>query len=142
MGDTLLPLIFVSDETHLSNFTWDKSEWAVYMPIANVSSKIWQIPSTHSVGMVTLLPNPINNCNILWKWLDELQQTNREVLNEVLGQELQPLTRILNPNAVSGYYKVLCADGNFRHCNYVLAAWLADYPKYSDLHHLKQHVCF
>jgi len=92
--------------------------------------------------MVTLLPIPIKNCNIPQKRLDKQQQTNREVLNEVLRRLLQPLTFQHNPSAKSGYYNVLCADGNFRHCKLVLAAWLADCPEYSDLHHLERHVCF
>jgi len=64
------------------------------------------------------------------------------VLNEVLRRVLQPLTFQQNPNAESGYDKVLCADGNFRRCKPVLAAWLADCPEYRDLHHLERHVCF
>jgi hypothetical protein len=53
------------------------------MTIGNLSSKIRQVPSTHSVVMVALLPIPINNRNISQKWLDDLRGTNREVLNEV-----------------------------------------------------------
>jgi len=142
VGDTLVPLIFMSDGTHLSNFAGDKKEWPVYMTIGNLSSKIRQTPSTHSVIMVALLPIPIKNRNIPQKRLDEQRQTNREVLNEVLRRPLQPLTFKQNPSAGSGYYNVLCADGNFRHCKPVLAASLADCPEYSDLHHLERHVCF
>jgi len=100
------------------------------------------MPSTHSVVMVALLPILIKNCNMPQKWLDEQRQTNREVLNKVLRRLLQPLTFKHNPSAESGYYNVLCADGNFRHCKPVLAARLADCPEYSDLHHLERHVCF
>jgi hypothetical protein len=64
VGDTLVPLIFMSDGTHLSNFVSDKKEWPVYMTIGNVSSKIRQMPSTHSVVMVALLPIQIKNRNI------------------------------------------------------------------------------
>jgi len=85
---------------------------------------------------------PIKNRNIPQKRLDEPRQINREVLNEVLRQVLQPLTFKLNPSAESGFYNVLCADGNFRRCKPVLAAWLADCPEDSNLHHLKRHVCF
>ena len=97
--------------------------------------------------MVALLPNPIKNRNIPPKRLDEQRldeqrQTNREVLNEVLQRVLQRLTCKHNPSAESGYYHLLCADGNFRRCNPVLAAWFADCPGYSNLHHLEQHVCF
>jgi len=64
------------------------------------------------------------------------------VLNEVQGRLLQPLTFKHNPSAGSGYFNILYADGNFRHCKPVLAAWFADCPGYSDLHHLERHVCF
>jgi hypothetical protein len=132
----------MSDRTHLSNFAGDKKQWPVYMTIGNLSSKILQTPSTHSVVMVHILPILIKNRNIPQKGLDEQRQTNREVLNEVLQRLLQPLTFKQNPSAGSGYYNVLCADGNFRPCKPVLAAWLADCPEYCDLHHLEWHVCF
>jgi len=64
------------------------------------------------------------------------------MLNKVLRQVLQPFTFIYNPNSESGYYNVLCADGNLRRCKPVLVAWLSDCPEYSYLHHLRQHVCF
>jgi len=112
------------------------------MTIGNLTSKIRQTPSTHSVVMVALLPIPIKNRNIPQKWLDEQRQTNRELLNEVFRRLPQLLTFEYNPSAGSGYYKVLCADGYFRHCKPVLAAGLADCPEYSDLHHLERHVCF
>jgi hypothetical protein len=92
--------------------------------------------------MVALLPIPIKNHNILQKRLDGGQQSNREVLNELLRWLLQPLSSYHNPSAESGYYKVLCPDGNFRHCKLVLAAWLADCPEYTNLHHVERHVCF
>jgi prepilin-type processing-associated H-X9-DG protein len=91
--------------------------------------------------MVTHIPIPIKNGNIPQKRLHEQRQTNREVLNEVLQWQLQLLTFKPNPSAGSGYSNILWADGNFRRCNPVLAAWLADCPEYSDLHHLEWHVC-
>jgi hypothetical protein len=126
LGDTLVPLIFMSDGTHLSNFAGDKKEWPVYMTIGNPSSKIRQMALAQTVVMVALLPIPLKNCNISQKQLDAQQQKNREVLNEVLHRVLQPLNFKQNPNAESGYYKVLCAHGNFRRCKPVVAAWLAD----------------
>jgi len=103
LGDTLVPLIFMSNGTHLSNFAGDKKQLPVYMTIGNLSSKIHQMPSTHTVIMVALLPIPINNRNNLQKQRDEQRQTNQEVLNEVLQRVLEPLTFKQNPNAESGY---------------------------------------
>jgi len=92
--------------------------------------------------MVTLPPIPIKNRIIPQMGLDEQQQTNREVLNEVLRRVLQPLTFKQHPSTESGYYNVLCADGNFRRCKLVLSACLADCPEYRELHHLERHVRF
>ena len=132
----------MSDGTHLSNIAGDKTEWPIYMTIGNLSSNIRQMPSTHSVVMVALLQIPIKKRNIPQKRLDEQPQTNQEVLYEVVRRLLQPLTFKLNPSTGSGYYNILCGDGNFRHFKPALAAWLADCPEYSDLHHLERHVCF
>ena len=101
-GDTLVPMIVMSDGTHLSNFAADKKESPVYMTIGNLSSKFHQMPSMHTLVMVALLPIPDNNSNIAQKRLDDRRETNREVLNEVLQWVLQPLTFEQNPNAESG----------------------------------------
>ena len=86
--DTLVPLILMSDGTHLSNFAGDKKEWPVYMTTGNLSWQIRQMPSMHTVVMVALLPIPIKNRNIAQRRLDEQRQTIREVLNEVLRRVL------------------------------------------------------
>jgi len=98
VGDTLVPLIFMSDGTHLSNFAGDKKEWPVYMTIGNLSSKIRQMPSTHTIVMVALLPIPIKNRNIPQKRLDEQRQTNHEVLDKVRQRVFQRLTCEQHPN--------------------------------------------
>jgi len=75
-GDTVVALIFMSDGTHLLNFAGDKKEWPVYMTIGNLSLKIRQMPSMHTIVMVALLPIPIKNRNIPPKRLDEPRQRN------------------------------------------------------------------
>jgi len=142
VGDILVPLIIMSVGTHLSNFAGDKKEWPVYLTSGHLFSKIRQMPSTHTIVMVALLPIPIKNRNIPQKRLYEQRLTNREVLNRVLWPALQPLTFQQDPSAESGYYNILCADGNCRRSKLVSAAWLADCPEYSNLHHLERHVCF
>jgi hypothetical protein len=112
------------------------------MTIGNLSAKIHQMPSTHSIVVVALLPIPIKNRKITQKRLDEQRRTNRNGLNEVLRRVLQPLTFKHNPGAKSWYYHIVCGDGNFRRWKPVLAAWLAQCPEYSDLHHLERHLCF
>jgi len=143
MVDTLVPLFFMSNGTHLSNSAGDKKEWPEHMTIRNLSSTIRQIHSTHSIAMVTFLWIPIINCTNTQMRHNQQRQTNRELLNEALQRTLHHLSLKHNPSAESGYYKVLCQDANFRRCKLVSAwAWLADCPECSDLHHVEQHVCF
>jgi len=97
----------MSNGTHLSNFAGDKKEWPVYMTTGKLSSKIRQMPSTHSVVTVALIPITIKNHHIPLKGLDEQQQTNREVLTKVLRRLLKPLTFKQNPGAGCRYYNVL-----------------------------------
>ena len=77
VGDTLVSSMIMSNGTHLSNFAGNKKEWPVYMTIGDQSSKICQIPSTHSIVIVALLLIPIKDCIIPQKRLDEQRQTNR-----------------------------------------------------------------
>jgi len=132
----------MSDGPHLLKLAGHKKEWPVYLTIDNLYSKIHQMTSTHSVAMVALVPIRIKNDNISHKRLDEQWETTREVLNAVLWLLLQPPTFKHNPSAESGYYNVFCADGNFRRCKPVVAAWLAGCPEDGNLHHLERHVCF
>jgi hypothetical protein len=76
LGDTLVPLTFMSDGTHLSNIAGDKKEWPAYMTIRNLSPKVCQMLLTHSVVMVALLLNAIKNRNFPQKRLDEQRHTN------------------------------------------------------------------
>jgi hypothetical protein len=89
----------MSDGTYLSNFAGYKKEWPVFMTIGNLSSKIRQMPSKHSVVMVALLPIPIKNRKIPLERLDEQRPTPREVLHEVLWRVLPPLIFKRNPSA-------------------------------------------
>jgi len=102
VGDILVPLLFLSDGMHLSNFAGDKKEWTVYMTIGNLSSKLRKMPSTNSVVKVALLPIAIKNRNIPQKRLDERWHTYREVLNKVLRRVLQPFAFRHNPSAERG----------------------------------------
>jgi hypothetical protein len=107
VGDTLVPMIFMSDGTHLSIVTCHKPEWSVYLKVGNLSAKIRQILSMDGTVMVTFQPRPIKNCNSSQKQLDEKRQTKREVLNTVLQCILQPLNIRQNPSTTNRYYNVL-----------------------------------
>jgi hypothetical protein len=126
MGDTLVPLIFMSNGKHLWNIAGDKKAWPVSMKIENLLPEISQTASMRSVKMVPLILIMIKNRNIPQKRLDEQRQTNQEVLNGVLQRVLQALTSKQHPSTQSGYYNVLCVDRNFRCCKQDSSALCAD----------------
>jgi len=142
LWDTLVAWILMADGPHLSNPAGDTKECMVFMTIRILSLEICQMPSTHTVGTVALVPIAINNRNIPQRRLDEQRQPTQEVAQEVLWRVFQPLTFKHNPNPESGYSNFVCADDNFRGCKPILVAWHPDCPEYSDLHHLERHVCF
>jgi len=141
VGDTVVPLICMSNGTHLANFAPNQKQHAVYMTISNLSSKIVQMSSMHSVIIVTLLVIVIKIQNIPQERLAAQWQPIREVLNEVFWRVLQALTIKQNPDTKSGYYNVLSPDGILWRCKPVLVAWLANCPEYCDLHHHNLHMC-
>jgi hypothetical protein len=81
VGDTLVPLIFMSDRTHLSNFAGYWKDWPVYITIGTLTARLRQMPSTHCAVIVALLSIRIKKRNIPQMRLGEQQRTNLEVLN-------------------------------------------------------------
>src|SRR5690348_17207307 len=55
---TMIPLIFMSDTTHLTNYSGGKQVWLIYMTIGNISSEIRQKPSQMTSITIALIPNP------------------------------------------------------------------------------------
>jgi hypothetical protein len=65
----------MSDGTHLWNIVGYIEEWPVHMTSGNLIWKIGQMPSTHTVVMVALLPIPMMNRTIPQNWRAEELQT-------------------------------------------------------------------
>ena len=55
---TVVPLLFTSDKTHLTNFSGDKAAWLVYMLISNISKDLRRQGSKRAWVLVALLPIP------------------------------------------------------------------------------------
>jgi hypothetical protein len=114
LGDTLVPLIVMSDGTHLPNFAGNTKEWPAYMTIGNLSTKIHQMPSAHTIVIVAVLPIPKKNRNIPQMRLNEQRQTHREVLNEVVGYSSLSLSNsIPAPRAGITMFSVQIATSGF-----------------------------
>jgi hypothetical protein len=136
MGDTIVPLIFMSDATHLTNFAGDHKAWPVYMTIGNLSPAVRMRPATQSVLLVGLLPVPLKLRDVPARQLAWQRERNRTVTQGVLRRILEPLSR-----PEGGVFTALCADGHHRQCYATVSAWVADYPEHCDLHNLLHGSC-
>ena len=58
LGGTVILLIFMSDATHLTNYSGGKQVWPIYMTIGNIASEICQKPLQMTSIVITLIPNP------------------------------------------------------------------------------------
>jgi len=54
----VVPIIFLSDATHPTNFSGDKNAWPVYMMIGNLSTIVRMPSSQHAILLIALLPIP------------------------------------------------------------------------------------
>ncbi|KAI0044804.1 hypothetical protein FA95DRAFT_1453203, partial [Auriscalpium vulgare] len=57
-GATIVPLIFSSDKTLLTNFSGDEAAYPLYLTIGNIAKDVRRIPSCHAHMLVGYLPTP------------------------------------------------------------------------------------
>jgi len=136
-GDTVVPMIFLSDGTYLTNFSGDKKAWPVYMTIGNRSTTIKMAPSYHSILLIALLPIPIEMCDVPISQYNAQKEHNRKIKQHVLRHVLGPLM-----DADRHVFYAKCADDYFKHYVALPAAWIADYPEHRDLHNIKDGICY
>jgi hypothetical protein len=125
VGETIVPLIFLSDSTHLTNFAGDKKAWPVYMTIGNIHSTVRMKPTMHSVVKVALLPQPLKARDVPLSQKNKQKKHNRLIQQTVLDYVLQPLS-----NAQDWQFDAFCSDENWRRCHAVLSGWIGDYPEH------------
>jgi hypothetical protein len=130
-------MIFLSDATHLTNFSGDKKAWPVYMTIGNLSAAVRMAPSQHGILLIALLPIPIKMRDVPISIYNNQKEHNRTIQQHVLRHILGPL---MDENRRMFYAR--CADGFFRRCIASPAAWIADYPEHRDLHNVKNGFCY
>ena len=132
----MVPVICVSDQTHLTNFSGDKKAWPVYLTIGNIRSQTRNSPSKMAVILVALLPVPPKFTSKKTKTRGAQQTMNDEILDAVFSFIFEPL------EAATKYGKEMCcSDGRVRQCFPVLAAWIADHAENETLHGLKRMSC-
>ena len=116
----MVPIIGMSDQTHLTNFLGDKKAWPVYITIGNLLSTRRNRPGSMAVLLLALLPVPPKFAQS--SSADKLQrQINADTLQGVLRLIFSPLQDV----ALEGV-SIDCADGKIRRCFPILSAWVAD----------------
>lgn len=132
----MVPLIFASDETFLTNFSGGRTAWPIYMTIGNIHSKIRNSPSNNAWILVALLPVPPTCSADGAPELREYQQIKAENLHHILrnlvGDLSHPRYRGLD---------MRCADSNVRSCYLRPCGWIADYLEYTKLYNLENKGC-
>ena len=135
-GATLVPIIGMSDQTHLTNFSGDKKAWPVYLTVGNIRSKARNCPSKMAIILIALLPVPPKFSSKKTKDRSAQRMTNDEILEGVFSLIFEPL------EAITKFGKeMVCSDGSVRRCFPVLAAWIADHAENEMLHGLKRMGC-
>ncbi|KAF8245713.1 hypothetical protein K440DRAFT_554784, partial [Wilcoxina mikolae CBS 423.85] len=137
VGDRLVPMIFISDGTHLTNFSGDTKAWPIYMRIRNLSAVARMKYTTHNMLFLALLPIPVEMCDVSLNRRNVQREHNRVIAyQESMATMLRPLEELTK----SGI-KVLYADGRTRHAYPRIASFLADYPEQCNITGVKCGWC-
>ena len=107
----VVPVIGLSDQTQLTNFSGDKKAWPVYMTIGNILSRTQNSPTNMPILLLALLPVPPK---LIYESVraDEIQrQMNADALQAVFDLILAPLQEIANDGAVMDCLDGKCAYG-------------------------------
>src|SRR5437588_185159 len=89
-GATIVPIIGMSDQTHLSNFSGDKKAWPVYITLGNLPATRRNAPGSMAVLLLALLPIPPKFSKS--SSADELQrQINADTIQGVFDLIFEPL---------------------------------------------------
>ena len=133
-----MPILFASDETHLTNFSIDKKLWPVYMSIGNIWATVQNSDTIHAWLRIALLPVDLKRVGKISGYSAETQkiqplQTTHEVLTH--------LWKLLSDAQCQTGYEMICADGNVRLCFPKLFCWLADHIENATIHGIASNRC-
>lgn len=135
-GNFVIPIIFGSDETHLTNYSGDKAVWPLYMSIGNIPSTHRNKQTTMSWELVALLPLPPKHAQTTAKKLEEAREAFGRSVQDAIRRILDPLKELYREGV-----QVATAEGTYKRGRPVVGAWLADYVEYLKLFALKLKAC-
>jgi len=130
----VIPIIGMSDQTHLRNLSGNKNAWPVYLTLGNLPTTRPNRPGSFTVLILVLLPVPPK---LTKSAADHLQRgINADTLRGVFELLFEPLQ-----NAVLEGVNIDFADGKVRRCFPKLSTWMADHMENVVLHGIKSNVC-
>ena len=131
----MVPIIGMSDETKLTNFSGDKKAWPVYMTIGNLPWSIRNRPRSMAIRLLGLLPIPPKLAKS--SRADNLQRLiNADTLRGVFELIFVPLNGPAREGAT-----IDCAAGKIRRCFPIMSGWIADHMENVTPHWIKSKAC-
>jgi len=122
------PIIGLSDQTHLSNFSGDKKAWPVYVTIGNIlwvtGNSLVKMP----ILLLALLPLPPKFTGESARADEALSPMNADVLRTVFDLVLAPVQQVVQEGTV-----IDCAKGKTCLCFPILSAWITDHAEHVSL---------
>jgi len=88
---TVVPIIGLSDQTQLTNFSGDKKAWPVYVAIGNILSRTRNSPAKMPILLLALLPVSRRLTGDSGRVEEAQRKTNADALRAVFDLVLAPL---------------------------------------------------
>ncbi|KZT51565.1 hypothetical protein CALCODRAFT_442895, partial [Calocera cornea HHB12733] len=121
-GATVVPLIFGSDKTLLTQMSGDRYGYPIYLTIGNIPKAIRRSPTQRAMLLVGYLPT--NKLEHLGLKEDDARAARQRIIHQCLSHLLEPT---ITPGKKG--IPLVSGDGCVRMCHPLLGAWMADYPE-------------
>src|SRR5688572_5031307 len=109
----VIPLIFMSNAIHLTNYSREKQMWPIYITIGNISSEIHPKPSQMISIAIALIPNPPILRQTTTTQKNFLRNCKNLIVQDIIANIFESFNishRCIYDNEYTKFY-VTCADG-------------------------------
>jgi len=132
----VVPIIGLSEQTHLTTFSGDNKALPEYMTIGNILSQTRKSPAQMPILLLVLLPVPPKFTGESARANEAQEQTNEDTLQAVFDLVLAPLQAVAHAGMVMD-----CTDGKTRLCFPILLASIAGHAEHAALQGIGSKSC-